>query len=37
VYARGVYPIDSFTPQGAIWSRMFDHLPLLVELAWDAP
>jgi endonuclease/exonuclease/phosphatase family metal-dependent hydrolase len=37
VYARGVHPIKSFTPQGAIWARMSDHLPLLVEFAWDAP
>jgi len=35
VYARGVQAIKSFTPQGAIWSRMSDHLPLLVEFAWD--
>jgi endonuclease/exonuclease/phosphatase family metal-dependent hydrolase len=37
VYARGVRPLKSFTPQGAIWARMSDHLPLLVEFAWDAP
>ncbi len=37
VYARGVRPLKSYTPQGAIWARMSDHLPLLVEFAWDAP
>lgn len=36
VYARGVQAVNRFTPQGAIWARMSDHLPLLVEFAWDA-
>jgi endonuclease/exonuclease/phosphatase family metal-dependent hydrolase len=37
VYARGLQAVHSFTPQGGIWSRMSDHLPLLVEFAWEAP
>ena len=34
VYARGLTPVHSFTPRGAIWGRMSDHLPLLVDLEW---
>ncbi len=37
VYARGLQAVHSFTPQGGIWSRMSDHLPLLVEFAWETP
>jgi endonuclease/exonuclease/phosphatase family metal-dependent hydrolase len=37
VYARGVRRVASRVPHGPIWSRMSDHLPLLIEFAWDAP
>jgi endonuclease/exonuclease/phosphatase family metal-dependent hydrolase len=29
--------MGSQVPRGPIWRRMSDHLPLLVEFAWDAP
>jgi len=35
VYARGLSAVRSFTPRGAIWGRMSDHLPLLVDFDWD--
>ena len=31
VYARGMQPCAQQVPRGAIWSRMSDHLPLLVD------
>ena len=34
VYARGLSAVRSFTPRGAIWGRMSDHLPLLVDFEW---
>jgi endonuclease/exonuclease/phosphatase family metal-dependent hydrolase len=34
VFARGLTPVHSFTPRGAIWGRMSDHLPLLVDFEW---
>jgi endonuclease/exonuclease/phosphatase family metal-dependent hydrolase len=37
VYARGLHRMGSQVPRGPIWRRMSDHLPLLVEFAWDAP
>lgn len=37
VYARGLHRLGSQVPRGPIWRRMSDHLPLLVEFAWDAP
>jgi hypothetical protein len=37
VYARGVHIVDTEVPKGGIWGRMSDHLPLLVELAWEQP
>ncbi len=37
VYARGVHRVATHVPRGPIWGRMSDHLPLLVEFAWDAP
>ena len=37
VYARGVRCVGTHVPRGPIWGRMSDHLPLLVEFAWDAP
>jgi endonuclease/exonuclease/phosphatase family metal-dependent hydrolase len=37
VYARGVHIVNSQVPKGGIWGRMSDHLPLLVELAWEQP
>jgi endonuclease/exonuclease/phosphatase family metal-dependent hydrolase len=36
VYARGVHRVATHVPRGPIWGRMSDHLPLLVEFAWDA-
>ena len=37
VYARGVHRVSTHVPRGPIWGRMSDHLPLLVEFAWDTP
>jgi endonuclease/exonuclease/phosphatase family metal-dependent hydrolase len=37
VYARGMHRVATHVPRGPIWGRMSDHLPLLVEFAWDAP
>ena len=37
VYARGLHRVGTQVPRGPIWGRMSDHLPLLVEFAWDAP
>jgi endonuclease/exonuclease/phosphatase family metal-dependent hydrolase len=37
VYARGLHRVNTQVPRGPIWGRMSDHLPLLVEFAWDAP
>jgi endonuclease/exonuclease/phosphatase family metal-dependent hydrolase len=35
VYTRGFSCVSSTVPRGAAWSRMSDHLPLLVELVLD--
>lgn len=35
VYLRGLRCVAASVPRGAIWARMSDHLPLLVELALD--
>ena len=35
VYARGLKPVAQHAPRGRIWSRMSDHLPLIVDLAYD--
>lgn len=35
VYVRGLRVVHRFVPQGRMWSRLSDHLPLLVELAWE--
>jgi len=32
VYMRGLRCASTFVPRGAVWRRMSDHLPLLVEL-----
>ena len=34
IYARGLRPLSSHTPHGAIWARMSDHLPLTAEFAF---
>lgn len=34
VFARGLRPIAQHVPQGRIWWRMSDHLPLIVDLAY---
>lgn len=34
VYARGLRPVAQHVPEGRIWSRMSDHLPLIVDLAY---
>ena len=31
VFARGLKPVSLFAPQGRIWWRMSDHLPLIAE------
>ena len=33
VYARGLTPVDAQVPQGGIWARMSDHLPLIAEFS----
>lgn len=33
VFARHAKPLASHVPRGAVWARMSDHLPLLVDLA----
>ena len=37
VYARGLHRVGTQVPRGPIWGRMSDHLPLLVEFAWNTP
>ena len=37
VYTRGLHSQRSFAPRGPIWGRMSDHLPLLVDFAWEQP
>lgn len=38
VFARGLRPVGLSVPNGPIWRRMSDHLPLIAEFAWpDAP
>ena len=34
VYARGLRPVSCMVPQGRIWRRMSDHLPLVAEFTW---
>lgn len=34
VYARGLVPVNIQVPDGRIWRRMSDHLPLLAEFRW---
>jgi endonuclease/exonuclease/phosphatase family metal-dependent hydrolase len=34
VYARGLRPLSCMVPQGHIWRRMSDHLPLVAEFTW---
>lgn len=35
VYARGVLPLQQWTPHGPIWRQMSDHLPLVADLDWE--
>lgn len=35
VYARGLRPLSVMVPQGQVWRRMSDHLPLVAEFAWS--
>ena len=35
VYARGLRPVSTLVPQGRIWRRMSDHLPLVAEFTWQ--
>jgi len=35
VYMRGLRLLKRWVPQGKNWSRLSDHLPLCVELAWE--
>ena len=35
VYARGLRPFSVMVPQGRIWRRMSDHLPLVAEFTWQ--
>jgi endonuclease/exonuclease/phosphatase family metal-dependent hydrolase len=32
VFARHAKPVGSHVPRGAVWARMSDHLPLLVDM-----
>ncbi len=36
VYARGLLPLQSYTPQGPHWRRLSDHLPLIAEFKMPA-
>jgi endonuclease/exonuclease/phosphatase family metal-dependent hydrolase len=36
IYVRGLVPVSLQVPQGRIWWRMSDHLPLIAELEWPA-
>lgn len=36
VYARGLQAVAQRVPKGRDWARMSDHLPLLVDFAWEA-
>jgi endonuclease/exonuclease/phosphatase family metal-dependent hydrolase len=36
VYARGLRPRAVSVPQGRVWWRMSDHLPLLAEFEWSS-
>jgi endonuclease/exonuclease/phosphatase family metal-dependent hydrolase len=35
VYTRGLRCMSVMVPRGGAWARMSDHLPLVVELAWE--
>lgn len=35
VYARGLRPVAVMVPQGRVWRRMSDHLPLVAEFTWS--
>ncbi|MFM7025288.1 MAG: endonuclease/exonuclease/phosphatase family protein [Limnohabitans sp.] len=35
VYVRGLRPLSAMVPQGRIWRRMSDHLPLVAEFTWQ--
>lgn len=35
IYARGLKPLQVHVPRGRIWHRMSDHLPMIVEFAWE--
>jgi endonuclease/exonuclease/phosphatase family metal-dependent hydrolase len=34
IFARGLNPVGQRVPQGRLWWRMSDHLPLIAEFAW---
>ena len=34
IYSRGLSPRTLMVPQGRVWARMSDHLPLIGEFAW---
>ncbi len=34
IYSRGLSPRTLLVPQGRVWARMSDHLPLIGEFAW---
>lgn len=36
IYARGLTPLNAYVPQGKIWTRMSDHLPLIGEFRLNA-
>ena len=36
VFARNLTPTGLMVPQGRIWTRMSDHLPLIAEFALPA-
>ena len=37
IYARGLVPVSQQVPQGRIWWRMSDHLPLIAEFELTCP
>jgi endonuclease/exonuclease/phosphatase family metal-dependent hydrolase len=34
IYCRGLKPCALQVPQGKVWARMSDHLPLIGDFSW---
>jgi len=37
IYARGLEPLQLYTPQGRMWRRISDHLPLIADFDFNQP